>query len=116
MNKEQLIDEVLNETRITKVSEAYTAMRVIWDNIDKIGDMRGLICEGDNRWNTETSKYVKVKYEKLVSLTKEAIRRFERSSKMKKEEEQKKAMWDLWSLSGGKVGVKPSEKEMRKWR
>ena len=78
MNKEYAIDEVLNETRIRKVSEAYTAMRVIWDNIDKTDNMRELINEGDNRWNTETSKYVRANYEKLVELTKEAIRRFKK--------------------------------------
>lgn len=31
-------------------------------------------------------------------------------------EELDKHLWNLWSLSGGKIGVKPSEKEMRKWR
>ena len=31
-------------------------------------------------------------------------------------EERKRHLWNLWSLSEGKIGVKPPEKEMRKWR
>ena len=31
-------------------------------------------------------------------------------------EELDKHLWNLWSLSGGKIGKKPPEKEMKKWR
>ena len=30
--------------------------------------------------------------------------------------ELKKSLWDLWSLTDGELGVKPPEKEMKKWR
>ena len=30
-------------------------------------------------------------------------------------EELDKHLWNLWSLSGGKIGKKPPEKEMKKW-
>ena len=30
--------------------------------------------------------------------------------------ELEKHMWDLWSLSDGKIGEEPPEKEMKKWR
>ena len=27
-----------------------------------------------------------------------------------------KHLWNLWSLSGGKIGKKPSKEELDKWR
>ena len=33
-----------------------------------------------------------------------------------KEEEAKKSLWDLYSMTDGELGVKPPEKEMKKWR
>ena len=85
--KEDVIGEVLNETRIKKIAEADKAIRVIWDNIDKVEDIRGLINAGDKRWNTDTSKYVKANYEKVVELTKEAIRRFEKKEPQQPKED-----------------------------
>ena len=31
-------------------------------------------------------------------------------------EELEKSLWNLWSLSGGKIGKKPPKKELDKWR
>ncbi len=31
-------------------------------------------------------------------------------------EELNRHLYNLWSLSGGKIGKKPPEKEMEKWR
>lgn len=73
--KEDVIDEVLDETRIKKIPEAHKAMVVMWDNMDKISDTEQLIEAGDRRWNTSTSKYVRANYDKLVKLVKKAKRR-----------------------------------------
>ena len=74
--KQDIITEVLSETRIKKVHEPYMAMGVMWDNIDKVDNQRELIRIGDARWNTATSKYAGANYDKLVKLTKEAIKRY----------------------------------------
>ena len=74
--KQDIITEVLSETRIKKVHEPYTAIRVMWDNIDKVDNQRELIRIGDARWNIATSKYVRANYDKLVDLTKEAMKRY----------------------------------------
>jgi len=34
---------------------------------------------------------------------------------MSEEGEMKKQLWDLYSLTGGKMGVKPPEEELKKW-
>lgn len=74
--KEDVISEVLDETRIKKQAEAYTAMKILWENRDKWNNRRELIKAGDRRWNLSTSKYVSANYERLVELTEEAMRRF----------------------------------------
>jgi len=82
------INEVLSETRIRKVHEPYFAMVVIWDNQDKIKNKRETIQAGDRRWNTATSRYVSSNYDRLVNLTKEAIKRYNarRTWKIKQEQ------------------------------
>jgi len=73
--KEDVIDDILSETQIKKIPEAHRAMVVIWDNMDKISNMKRLIEAGDSRWNTSTSKYVSANYDKLVKLVKKAKRK-----------------------------------------
>ena len=86
--KIECINEVLSGTRIRKVAEPYKAIYVIWDNINEVGNKRELIRIGDRRWNTATSKYVSANYDRLVDLTKEAIKRYNarRTWKIKQEQ------------------------------
>lgn len=86
--KIDIVEEVLSETRIKKVSEPFTAILVIWDNINTVGNKRELIRIGNSRWNTDTSRYASANYDRLVGLTKEAIKRYNarRTWKIKQEQ------------------------------